>query len=1142
MQKPRILRSLLSGFILLSSTTLFAAEQPDLPTRSSLDNKLTSLNKRDTLTVAEKAQKEDIEQTIALLDSIEKEKIKAKEQDQSLAKTPAKLKEFTWQLESLQKNDARDTEQLKAELGRLSQAQLDNRLTDLLNQLQSAQTDLGNANSQITFLQTLPERAQSAMSQDYQRMQDIRNRLSGLNNKQSGELTPSLRVRLNTELALLQLQLNQRQKDLDNNTSQQDLFNKQRDYLTAQIAQLNNWVQLLQQQVSTKRLTLTEKTVEESGSGEAIANEQALPAVIQKEQKLNQQLSQQLIDATQGVNSLVQENIKVKNWLDRTTQTEQNLNEQISVLKGSLLLSKILYQQNQMLPDSELVQNSEEQIADLRLAQFDVNQQRDQLYQRNDYIRKLLENSKNTDQLTDEQMAILNETLDGRRELLEQLNKQLGQQLNLAINLQLNQQQLERVGKSLQSTLQQQIFWVSSNKQLDIAWLTALPGALMMQAQAVSVSINLQKWLQDSLKVLPAILIMLVIAGVMIWRRQSIQHQFEKLAKEVGQLRSDTHLHTPKAILLVFLRTIPGALFIMSAGLALVFSGLSTPLIIWELSFRMALAYMAFGSMRRMLKPDGLAQCHFGFDASTVSHLRSALRYIWYTLLPLIFVATLGELDPSRLANDVVGQLICLFSLLFLSVELFTTVRKHPNNKQTSFLRNLTAVTFGLVPLALIGLLVFGYYYTALKLSARLIDTFYLVSVWVLLYETAMRGLSVASRRLAYRRAVAKRQHQQRAENAEGVEITDDKPISLEQISDQTLRLVNVALLLVFAGAFYWLWSDLVAVISYLDSITLWHHTIGTDNNAVLEAVSLRDLLAGVVIAVITYILTRNLPGLLEVLVLSRLQLAQGTSYAITTILSYLITATGSIATLSTVGMEWSKLQWLVAALSVGLGFGLQEIFANFVSGLIILFERPVRIGDTITVSGFSGTVNKIRIRATTITDFDRKEVIIPNRAFVTERLINWSLSDTVTRVVLRIGVSYGSDLELTRKLLLQAAHENQRVMKEPDPTVYFLAFGASTLDHEMRFFVRELGDRNPALDELNRRIDQLFTEHGINIAFNQVEVTLKNARGDVVSIDPVTAGTAAGAAAAATLENIAAAEAAALVAQQAKEQEQKQK
>lgn len=90
-------------------------------------------------------------------------------------------------------------------------------------------------------------------------------------------------------------------------------------------------------------------------------------------------------------------------------------------------------------------------------------------------------------------------------------------------------------------------------------------------------------------------------------------------------------------------------------------------------------------------------------------------------------------------------------------------------------------------------------------------------------------------------------------------------------------------------------------------------------------------------------------------------------------------------------GVSWDKLQWLAAALSVGLGFGLQEIFGNFVSGLIILFERPVRIGDTVTIGTYSGTVSKIRIRATTITDFDRKEVIIPNKAFVTERLINWS-------------------------------------------------------------------------------------------------------------------------------------------------------
>ncbi|MGL5221628.1 MAG: mechanosensitive channel MscK, partial [Plesiomonas shigelloides] len=126
-------------------------------------------------------------------------------------------------------------------------------------------------------------------------------------------------------------------------------------------------------------------------------------------------------------------------------------------------------------------------------------------------------------------------------------------------------------------------------------------------------------------------------------------------------------------------------------------------------------------------------------------------------------------------------------------------------------------------------------------------------------------------------------------------------------------------------------------------------------------------------------------------------------------------------------------------------------------------------------------------------TDFDRKEVIIPNKNFVVERLQNWSLTDTITRVIVRVGVAYGSDLELTRKLLLQAARENPRVMNEPEPMVFFLTFGASTLDHELRVYVRELRDRSFAVDELNRRIDQLFRENNIEIAFNQMDIYVKN-------------------------------------------------
>ena len=118
-------------------------------------------------------------------------------------------------------------------------------------------------------------------------------------------------------------------------------------------------------------------------------------------------------------------------------------------------------------------------------------------------------------------------------------------------------------------------------------------------------------------------------------------------------------------------------------------------------------------------------------------------------------------------------------------------------------------------------------------------------------------------------------------------------------------------------------------------------------------------------------------------------------------------------------GVTWSSVQWLVAAVSVGLGFGLQEIFANFVSGLLLLVERPVRVGDTITVGGVTGTVTRIRIRATTIQDWDLKELVVPNKDLVTGHLLNWTLSDAANRVTVFVGVAYGSrDAEQVTRVL----------------------------------------------------------------------------------------------------------------------------
>ena len=261
---------------------------------------------------------------------------------------------------------------------------------------------------------------------------------------------------------------------------------------------------------------------------------------------------------------------------------------------------------------------------------------------------------------------------------------------------------------------------------------------------------------------------------------------------------------------------------------------------------------------------------------------------------------------------------------------------------------------------------------------------------------------------------------------------------SIREISEQTHSLLRAAALVLLALALWLQWADLAPAGRLLDQITLWQQTVGADGQERLEPVTLWALTKTMVVILLTLIAVQNLPGFLEISLLRRLSLDRGSRYAITAVSRYVIIALGVIVASGLIGFGWSKVQWLVAALTVGLGFGLQEIFANFVSGLIVLFERPIRIGDTVTVGTTTGTVTRIRTRATTITDWDRKELIIPNKSFVTGDVINWTLSDPITRLIIRIGVAYGSDVELTERLMRELADAHPLVLDDPPPAVFF--------------------------------------------------------------------------------------------------------
>ncbi|OZY37405.1 mechanosensitive channel MscK [Pseudomonas lundensis] len=983
----------------------------------------------------------------------------------------------------------------------LSVPELEQLVADRTTQQGELQKALASANSMTIAAQTRPERAQAEISTSQTRIQQINTTLK-LGRDNGKLLTQDQRNQLTAEAAALTSLIALRRQELAGNSLLQDLSGSQHDLLLEKTARQDQEIQELQTLINQKRLAQSQQTVtqqsleaQKSGSSSLLATESAL----------NLKLSDYLLRSTDRLNEVTQQNLETKQQLDNVTQSDQALDEQISVLKGSLLLSKILYKQKQALPRlQKMDKNLADEIADIRLYQFEINQQRELISNPVAYVDNLL-STQPADQVTPQLRKTLLELVGTRGELLERLNRELSALLNETITLQLNQKQLLSTAQSLRATLDEQMFWIPSNKPLDLEWLETAPHYLKQQLLTLPWTSGLSE-LRDGLAQRPWLfspLALLIVA--LLWKRRYLYGKLNNIHQDIGHFKRDSQWHTPMAILINILLAMPISLALALCGYALQTDARGMNANLGAALIQMAQAWLVFYTAYRMLAPGGVAELHFRWDKPLVAFLQRWVRKLGFVVLALVAVVAFAEQQPAALADDVLGIVIvlsCYAAMAWLLCRLLL-LNDFETDKKAYRLRKLLGLAFALLPLALFVAVCFGYYYTALKLSDRLINTLYLLMFWLVAEAAFVRGLAVAARRLAYQRALAKRQAAKEA--GEGNEIIIEEPtLDIEQVNQQSLRLIRLALLAAFVGGLYWVWADLISVFSYLDNITLYEYTSGTGANASMVPISIGDMIGALVIIGISIALARNLPGLLEVLVLSRLDLGQGSAYATTTLLTYVIVGVGFVATLSTLGVSWDKLQWLVAALSVGLGFGMQEIFANFISGIMILFERPVRIGDTITIGNLSGTVSKIRIRATTITDFDRKDIIVPNKTFITGQLINWSLTDTVTRVTLKLGVDYGSDLDLVKQLLLKAAQENPRVLKDPEPLVYFLNFGQSTLDHELRMHVRDLGDRNPVIDEVNRFINREFKKHSINISFQQMEVYLKNLQGQEYKLVPI--------------------------------------
>lgn len=1091
MLKPRFYRLVLY-FMLIAQLGWAAPVAADADIESAIETVRVSIKEVNdgSLTNGEKGELGEIYQRT--LSFLQRSHALAAEQAtlrQEVEHAPQQIRDIQRQRERIKDLDP---EKLRDDFNRQSLDDLEALLAVKVERMSGWQHELTGVNSELIAAQTRPERTQARVSANRDREQAVEEELRTLLRQPENRVHEARQGRLRAERQSLQKSNDLLSQQLAANSVLQELTTHKRDLLNAQIAEIAAEIAALQDIINEKRRTRSEQTVSDADTQVLLNGDHQL---LREQGSLNRDLSEELLRTTNWVGELTRSNIETKQQIDSLTQIDQALEQQISVLEGSLLLSRILHQQKKTLPAVRIDKRVADQVADLRLRQFELNALRDQLAKPDTYLEELLGHLP-----ADQQESLrpdMEQLIASSLNLVEQLGNDINNLLAQAVTLQLSQRQLQQLSRELRQTIDNQLFWVASNRPLDRLWLMALPDQLAKQWQRLQPLEQLKtlgaalpaKW--------PWLMLLVVLFGLHARWRPVLRRRLLAINEDIDQFPRDSVRHTPRAIGVTALLVMPVPVVLAAAGMVLSSSQAPVMPALGHGLLQLGLAWFFLHLLHRFLEPrDGVAVRHFRWDGELVKQLQRLTGKLAVIMLPLVLIVALNSTSPEQLADDALGRLLMLVGMLLLGALLGRMMWCSFPLYHSRILYAGAILLLTMLPWVLAGMTAWGYHYTAIMLAERFIDTLYLLVLWVLLEGTMERNLKVAGRRLAYQLALSKGEEEQSRENGAGEVLVNLPAMDIQQINQQSLRLTKLGIMVLFGVLVYLTWADLLSAVSYLESFTMWEYSSGSGETPVMVAVSAADLLVVLVIVAFTVTLARNLPGLLEIVVLSRLPLKRGSSYAITTLLSYGIISIGFIFGLSFLGVSWEKLQWLIAALGIGLGFGLQEIFANFVSGLIILLERPVRIGDVVTIGNLSGTVNSIRIRATTITDFDRKEIIVPNKTFMTDQLINWSLSDTVIRVAIKLGVAYGSDLDQVRELLLRVARKNPRVLRDPKPTVLLLNFGESTLDHELSIHVCELSERDQVIDEINREIERLFQKNGIEIAFRRLDINLRNSEG----------------------------------------------
>lgn len=1011
--------------------------------------------------------------------------------------------------------------------------QLSERLDKLESRVAELQTQLANLNSRLTDIAQRPAEVRDELAAARAQLRSLET-VSADTGQQpdvlgdaEAALTAARRAALNAKIDLLEQEL----ATLD---TREQILEARRALTRRKLERYSRSLAVVRAVYSERQKNRARRLYEDV---KARAGELTDAAdVVAKAAARNAELAAKLARIARRSEALAATRARLRDRLEDLESRFNLVQRQLQIGGASAALADVLRAQKRKLADAqaaalEILQQLPN-LAAFELRAFQLQQAGMRLEDAREVASELIAGSGGG--VSEQARSKLVELLQRRRDIIARLVAARDRFVGIGRDLQSMSRRYQQTITEFRTLLEERLFWLPTFAPVDWQWVPRLVSAIPAYFQpqrwgAVLRALGRGIWQWPLLTGAGLLLFLLLRGG-----RAMLRNELRRAADPVGNVSRDTFWVTLRAAGATVLLCLPWALLLALAGWLLMnapqasafAAAVGTGLV------QLAGVVLFITPFREVCRPFGLAQAHFRWPDAGRRRLRRSLRYLLIALAVPVFFVTIPEVLDNDVLRSTVGRLTFVFGSLTMA--WFAWHVLHPRRGVFSEVfgpqqhgRWLLGyfwmpLTVG-ISVALAVLAAWGYYYTALQLESRYFYSAGVGGASIIVYSLIIRWVTVVERRLALARALRKREEAREARATreaaavagEGTpDSLDTVEIDMIQISEQTRSLIRAAVTLLAGVGLWFLWADLLPALSQFNEIRLWQYVVTVDGDNQIHEVTLGALLLALLVGVFTALAGRNLPGFLEITVLRQFSRNPGSRYAIAKLVQYAIVTVGLLVAITMLGVSWTSIQWLVAAIGVGLGFGLQEIFANFVSGLVILFERPVRVGDTVSVGTLTGTVSRIRIRATTITDWDNKEVIIPNKTFVTETVVNWTLTDAITRLIVRVSIARDADNDLAQRLISEAIDAEPSALDEPAPSVFIVGFEEGQTVFEARVFFHDLYYLLPLQHALYQRIKEAFDQHDIEISFPQKDLHLRSVDGSVRDMFAAGTGRAPGTAA----------------------------